>query len=116
MNRAIQGIDDLYKTYLALDFDVNCLYCHPLLFSLPLVDLSHSEHWQHIPFFSCGRQQYARMASKHDGSGSSIEKKSSTHDTGNSSIDAEGQVGHVEGLQSGLKSRHAQMIALGKCE
>lgn len=53
------------------------------------------------------------MSVENDGSGSKLEKGHSSHDAGNSSIDEGGEVGAVAGLQSGLKSRHAQMIALG---
>lgn len=53
------------------------------------------------------------MSIENDGSGSKSEKGDSSHHAGNSSIDVEGEVGTVHGLQSGLKSRHAQMIALG---
>lgn len=49
------------------------------------------------------------------GSGPKDEMMVIDHDADNSSADRESQViGTVEGLQSGLKSRHAQMIALGK--
>lgn len=55
------------------------------------------------------------MGTVHNSSGSASEKGDTfSYAASNSSQDAEGQVGTVEGLQSGLKSRHAQMIALGK--
>lgn len=53
------------------------------------------------------------MGAEHEKTGDTSSREADSSSVAAS--DVEGQiVAHVEGLQSGLKSRHAQMIALGK--